>query len=505
MQIILNSTGASIDDICAIAANAQVSISDDAMGRVARAYACLARHTATGEAIYGVSTGLGAAVDTRLSPAAGAPQHRIPLARAVGVGRHADIEEVRAMTATRLARLCLGHAGASPSIVSALAAMLNNSIHPVVPMIGSVGEADLAPLAHIASVLTGAGLVGMPNGTSVSGAEAFAAAGIALPGFGLKDGLSLVSSNSASLGLACLAVRDARRLLQAHVTVLALSYEGFRASLNPILPAAVRLRPAPGQAAVSAELLRLLDGGELAAGAAARRLQDPISIRSAASVVGASVAAVQALMSSVELELGSSDDNPAILADEDRVQPNGNFEPTHLALSIDLLGLALARMAAMAAERMMKLLSPGFSDLPRFLAPAQPGSNGFATVQKTISALSAEIGHLALPMPFTAAPVADRVEDYASLAFSGVEKLRGIIERLQLLTAVEMMITAQAIELRGDLIVGAGCAVALRDIRSVCPPLDSDRPTGGDIQALASLVADGTFGRDGKLFAENDQ
>lgn len=505
MQIVLNSSGASIDDICAIAGNTPVTIADEAMERVSRAYDCLVRHTAAGEAIYGVSTGLGAAVDTRLTPASGNAQHRIPLARAVGVGRAAEIEEVRAMSAVRLARLCIGHAGASPSIVSALAAMLNKSIHPVVPMIGSIGEADLAPLAHIASVLTGEGLAQMPDGSIVTGAAAFETAGVDLPEFGLKDGLTLVSSNSASLGLACLTVRDARRVLQAHVTALGLSFEGFRASVNPILPAAVRLRPAPGQAAVSAELLRLLDGGELAAGVTTRRLQDPISLRSSASVVGAALAAFQNVVSSVILELGCSDDNPAVLADEDLVLPNGNFEPTHLALSVDLLGLAFARLAAMAAERMMKLLSPGFSDLPRFLASPEPGSNGFATVQKTISALTAEIGHLALPLPFSAVPVADRVEDYASLAFSGIGKLRGLVERLRVLTAVEMMIAAQAIELRGDIRIGQGCVAALRDIRSVCPSLDRDRPTGGDIHALAALVADGIFARHSELFVENDR
>jgi len=502
MQIVLKSTGASVDEICAIAGGAKVAVSDEAIKRIASAYECLSRHSATGKAIYGVSTGLGAAVDTRVSPNSGGAQHRIPLARAVGVGHYAGTEEVRAMMAARLARLCLGNAGASTSVVSALASMLNHSIHPLVPMIGSVGEADLAPLAHIASVLTGSGFAYLPDGTLVDGARAFEASNIQLPEFGLKDGLTLVSSNSGSLGLTCLTVREARRVLQSHVTGLALSFEGFRANLHPISPEAVRLRPAPGQAAVSAELLRLLDGGELAGGTPARRLQDPISLRSASSVVGSAVAALEALESSVTLELSCSDDNPAVLADEDLVLPNGNFEPTHLALAIDMLGLALARLAAMAAERMMKLLSPIFSELPRFLAPAEAGSNGFATVQKTISALTAEIGHLALPLPFTAPPVADRVEDYASLAFSGADKLKRIVERVRLLTAAEMMIAAQAIDMRGNIRIGSGCIQALEDIRAVCPPLDVDRPTGTDIHALAGLITCGSFARHSNLFSE---
>ncbi len=67
------------------------------------------------------------------------------------------------------------------------------------------------------------------------------------PSFGIKDGLSLISSNAASVGLACLLLQDVRRVFDAHIGAAALSYEGFRASLDPLDPLASRLRPGPGQ------------------------------------------------------------------------------------------------------------------------------------------------------------------------------------------------------------------------------------------------------------------
>jgi len=48
-------------------------------------------------------------------------------------------------------------------------------------------------------------------------------------------------------------------------------------------------------------------------------------------------------------------------------------------------------------------------------------------VQKTVSALEAEIRHLALPLGAMTAPVADGVEDYAPMTPRIVEKTRDIV------------------------------------------------------------------------------
>jgi histidine ammonia-lyase len=488
--------GTSIDMICAVARNqAEIAISPEAVAAIEASYACLARHAEAGQAIYGVSTGLGAAVDTRVGPSVGSGQHRIPRARAVGVGPFATVEDVRAMMAARLARFCLGYSGVSAPVALALRELLNHAVHPRVPLTGSIGEADLAPLAHIALVLTGEGQAVLPDGTMVSGAQALQAAGLAVPEFGLKDGLSLISSNAASLGRACLVLDDARRVFDAHIGAVALSFEGFRASLDPLDPASARLRPAPGQAEVAAMLRSLIEGGQLDEPGAARRLQDPLSLRCAPSVSGAAWHALEQAWSATELELNSSDDNPSVIAAEDRVLPTGNFDPTHMALAFDTLSLALARVAAMAAERIMKLVSPGFSDLPRFLAPDETGANGFGALQKTIAVLAAEIGHLAAPMPFAVTPVADRVEDYASLSMSIVDKTARLVEKWRYLTAIELIVAARAIDLRGAIVLGGGTRSVFENVRATVAPLDTDRSSSVDIYALSAEIAAGNITR----------
>lgn len=465
-----------------------VDIAPDAAAAIAASYMCLQEHGAKGQAIYGVSTGLGAAVDTAMKLRTGSAQHLIPRARAVGVGRIATECETRAMIAVRLSRVCGGHSGMSYPVAAALVDMLNHRIVPQVPMLGSVGEADLAPMAHIAEVLTGGGTVMRPDGSLTDGRTAFAAAGLELPDFGVKDGLSLVSSNSAALGLAALAIGDVQRVFAAQVAAVALSYEGFRASIAPLAPAATALRPAPYQGVIAGALLGLFDGGGLMDPKAPRRLQDPLSLRCVSSVFGAVQGAICHARDAVALELASSDDNPAVDTTLDLVLPNGNFDPTHVALAFDTLALALARLAAMTGERIMKMMSAEMTDLPRFMAPDTGGSNGFATVQKTVSALVATLGQQAMPMPFAALPVADRVEDYASLLMPGIEKFIGMVENLRYLVGIELIVAAQAVDLRQEITLGQGTAAIQQGVRAHVTPLTQDRATSPDIYALAAAI-----------------
>ena len=221
---------------------------------------------------------------------------------------------------------------------------------------------------------------------------------------------------------------------------------------------------------------------------APRRLQDPLSLRCVSSVFGAVQGAICQARDAVALELSSSDDNPAVDTTLDLVLPNGNFDPTHVALAFDTLALALARLAAMTGERIMKMMSAEMTDLPRFMAPDPGGSNGFATVQKTVSALVATIGQQAMPMPFAALPVADRVEDYASLLMPGVEKFTGMVENLRYLVGIELMVAAQAVELRQGITLGQGTDAIHQAVRAHVAPLTQDRATSPDIYALAEAI-----------------
>ncbi|MGH6894483.1 MAG: HAL/PAL/TAL family ammonia-lyase, partial [Dongiaceae bacterium] len=348
--------------------HAQVRLGADALKRMKAARAVVDRLAAGDKPIYGLNTGLGAGVDTRLSPAdMSAFQGRVLVARSVGIGPRFSTAEVRALMAARLIGLAHGAAGITPALAELMVEMLNRGVHPIVPSIASVGESDLAPLSHAFLPLIGAGEAEF-GGKAMPGAEALRRAGIQPVALGPKDGIALVSANSASIGIGALVLHDAGIVLRALLAGMALSLEGFRGNLEPFDDRVSRVRPAPGQSAAAAGVMALLKGGLLKKPGAARRVQDPLSFRCFPSVNGAAIAALDRAVQSLERELNSGGDNPAVLVDDGEMVSTGNFDITALVLEFEMLGQALAQNAILAAQRIAKLQSPALSDLPRFLS-----------------------------------------------------------------------------------------------------------------------------------------
>jgi histidine ammonia-lyase len=468
---------------------AAVAFDDTARKRIAAARTVIERYAKSDVPVYGLTTGLGAAVDTRLSDADMTVfQAQAIRARSVGVGPRMATDAVRAMIFARLAGLAAGRSGISQAVADALAALLNARVHPLVPGIGSLGASDLAPLAHTGLVLLGEGLA-EHDGEILDGKDALKAAGLKPVKLGPKDGIALLNSNGASIGPGALVLADARAVLNALDQAAALSFEGFRGNVSPFDPRLQSLRPAPGQTEAAARMTALLEGSLLWNKGAARRVQDPLGFRCVAQVHGAARTALQAAIEAVEIELNGAGDNPAVLFESGEILSNANFDMTALVLAFETLGQALAQAATISLYRLFKLMSPSFNDLPRFLTPIGKANNGFATTQKTASALEAEIRHLALPVSLHTAPVADGVEDYAPMTPRVVAKTGEIVDRVRYLAALEMIAAAQAVDLRKLETIGTGARNAHAMVRTVCAFLDKDRPLGPDIEAIAAKIA----------------
>ncbi|WP_184774476.1 HAL/PAL/TAL family ammonia-lyase [Aminobacter carboxidus] len=488
--VVLRTPPATINDIVAIARdNARIEISPEVEQRVAAARAVVDRYAELNLPAYGLTTGLGAGVDTRLAADDLVTfQIRVPQARAVGVGADLPREAVRAMMAVRLAGMAAGGAGVSPGIVTSLVDALNAGFHPVVPSLGSIGAADLAPLAHMGRALLGYGEAEF-DGEVMPALQALKKAGLEPIELGPKDGHALVVANSLSVSQACLLVHDIDRLFDWSLLGVALNFEAFRANTTAFDDRALAARPAFGQRAVAKRLREILSGSSLLEEGAARRLQDPLSYRCAPQVWGALSHAIAEARETTLIELSSSGDNPVVLASEGLVLSHANFDLTAFVLAWERLGQALAHCAAATAYRTMKIMSPGMSDLPRFLTSMGQNRAGFATVQKTVSALEADIRHLAAPVSLTPIPVADGVEDQASMAPRVLAKTREIVERLRYLVAIELTASAQATDLRdvSDQL-GSGSGAAYRFVRALVEPLGEDRAQGPDFMRLADAI-----------------
>jgi histidine ammonia-lyase len=136
------------------------------------------------------------------------------------------------------------------------------------------------------------------------------------------------------------------------------------------------------------------------------------------------------------------------------------------------------------------------SGLPLNLTRHGPAQTGFATVQKTVTALAAEMRHLAQPGSLDFTPVSAGIEDHASNAPFTVAKTADAVERLSYVGAVEVLVAAQALELRArqpgpPFTLGRGSRDALTAVRRVVPALDDDRPPGPDIERIRDLLRSG--------------
>ena len=244
---------------------------------------------------------------------------------------------------------------------------------------------------------------------------------------------------------------------------------------------------------MSEQLRGLLAGSDLLEPGRARRVQDALSFRCLAPVHGALALRLVDARAAIEADLGGAGDSPAVLAEAGEILSSANFDTTAIALAFEALGQAISHAAALSASRIMRLMSPQTSDLPRFLAAADGVQTGFAAAQKGAAALLAEIGHLALPLGPMTMPVADGVEDYAPMTPRVVEKTHDIARRLARLAAIELVVASAAVDLRSGIRLGRATARVHAAVRSLVPPHGDDRATGPEFERVAEAVLVGTF------------
>jgi histidine ammonia-lyase len=470
---------------------AAVEVAPDVIERLRRARSVVDRAAAGNEAVYGVNSALGANTGKLLATdERDCYQMHAVRARAVGVGPAMPEDHVRAAMFARAAGMAHGGSGVSVGVFRALLDALNRNVHPRIPAWGSISVADMPPLAHLALVLMGEGEA-IVDGRRVPGAEALTRAGLVPVTLGAKDGLALFSANAVTIGVASLVLHDLADALAWLDDVVALSFEAFRANLSPLDPRAQAARPAPGQANAAERIRASLAGSALLTEGAARRVQDPLSFRCVSQVHGAALDALAHAILHVEIELNAAADSPLVDAASDSLLSTGNFHVPGLAIAIEALGLAVVQVAAIIVERCVHLMSPATSDLPLQLTRHGPQQSGFATVQKTLTALLNDLRHLANPACLDFLPVSAGIEDHAPMALKCVSKLGEMRERLVYLVAIEAVIGAQAVDLRVPALregLGQGARRLYDGVRARVAFLDEDRTLSPDFEAVADWL-----------------
>jgi histidine ammonia-lyase len=480
-----------VADVVAVARDGHpVGLGAEARERVRASRAVVDAAVREERAVYGVTTGFGELKDRRIAPA-DVRQLQVNLLRshAAGVGPPAPRDVVRAMLLLRAASLARGHSGVRPEVIDALLALLERDVTPVVPAQGSVGASgDLAPLAHLAGVLTGEGEADL-GGRRMPASLALRGAGLQPLALEAKEGLALINGTQYSTALATLALADGRRVWEAAVAAAALSTEVLLGSFRPAREDVQGLRPYRG-ALEAARRLRAYaaDSALVESHAGCGRVQDAYSLRCVPQVLGASWDAMDHVEAQLEVELDAVNDNPLVLAGAGEVVSAGLFHAQPVALVADYLAIAVAEVASIAERRMDRLLDHRVSGLPPVLARDPGLESGYMLAQYTAAALVSENKSLAHPASVDSIPTGAGVEDHVSMAPIAGRQARAVVDNAARVVALELLCACRALELRRPLTAGRGSERLYGAIRRITPAPEGDRPLSGPCETVARWV-----------------
>jgi histidine ammonia-lyase len=474
---------------------AGAELDDSARKKMAAAREVVERAVADEGPTYGVTTGFGRFVSTRVpSELAEELQLRLLRSHACGVGEPYPDEIVRAAMLLRANALANGYSGARVEVAELLLECLDRGVLPEVPSRGSVGASgDLAPLAHLALPLVGEGRARV-DGELMEGGEALARVGLEPVRLQAKEGLSLVNGTQFMGAFAALGLIRARRLAKAADTACALSVEALQGSRASFLPQIHELRPLRGQGASAANVLALLEGSAIIeAHRWCNRLQDAYSLRCAAQVHGASRDLLDYVAYTTEIELNAVTDNPLVLVEEGSMLSNGNFHGQPLGFALDTLAMAVSELASISERRTERLVNPALSDgLPAFLATDGGLNSGFMIPQYVAASLVSENKALCHPASVDSIPTSGGQEDHVAMGNASGLKAWQVLANAERVLAIELLAGSQAVEFHAPLEPGVGGRAARALVRSVSPRLGDDRALADDIEAVAAVIRDGS-------------
>jgi histidine ammonia-lyase len=474
MTVVLTGNDLTLSEVVRVAREGEhVTLAPEAGQRMHAARAIVEGAVDRGEMVYGLTTGVASRKRVRIARGEIEGFNRLLIqSHRVGQGADASADVVRA-TMLRLANgFAAGTAGVRPELAQRLVEALNEGDSPRVRLLGSVGQSDLAPNADVAHHVFG---------------DFPLAAG---------EGLALVNNNAFSTGFASLAIADAWRLLDVLHVAGALDLEAFAANLTSIHPAVAHSRPYPGLRSSLDRLTALLKGSSLWSPDAARNLQDPLSFRGLPQLLGATWDALEFTSRQLAVELNAANSNPLVVLETERLVSVSNVDIVPLAATLDFLRIALAPALTAANERLMKLLQAPFSGLPDGLA-ARPGlhEDALAELGNAGQALTAEARLLAQPVSFELASStqAEGIEDRVTLAPLAARRLAEMVELGERLVSIELVVAAQAVDLRKPPVLGTGTARAYELVRERVPFTGEGDALPPDLEPVRELIRSGAF------------
>lgn len=400
----------------------------------------------TGQTIYGVNTGFGGSADTRTTNVGdlqialkqhlqagilipsdkggcrpnGSNNHVLGGQDKVATGlllrSHAlPVSIVRGMMLIRCNSLLRGHSGVRIEVISAILALLEKNMTPVVPARGSISASgDLCPLSYIAGVLEGNPdiyvRIDQPNTDDspsyLPADEALQRANIPQIAFQAKEGLGITNGTSTSCAAACIALHQAAQLTLQVQLLTATGTEALLGRAENYHPFISSIRPHAGQSEAAKNIFSFLKGSILAPanpkpGKTTGLAQDRYALRTAPQWLGPYLEDLALAYSQITTELNSTTDNPLINPSTSEIHHGGNFQAMTLTSSLEKILLALQSMGKLIYAQCSELVNYNLTHggLPPNLSADDPSlSFTFKGLDVNMAAYMAELAYLSHPI-----------------------------------------------------------------------------------------------------------
>ena len=526
-MIKIDGNSLTIKNVIAVCRNdEQVELADSAVDKIIKSRKFVEKILKENKTVYGINTGFGELANTFISAEDSAKlQENLVRSHSVGVGEPLPEDVVRGIMLLRANALAKGHSGVRKELIEFLIALLNKKVYPYIPSQGSVGASgDLAPLSHLALVITGEGECLERSATAAndvterdssqkksSGENKISTdnnieGGKRLPAHqvlkekGLKpvkllakEGLGLINGTQVMAAIGCLVTEDADLLLKNAQVAGSMSLEALKGTARAFDEKIHALRPYPGQVRIAANIRKLIEGsGIIASHVNCDKVQDAYTLRCMAQVLGAIADTIDYSRNILTIEINSATDNPLIFPDEEEVISGGNFHGEPLAFIMDYMSIAISEIASISERTIDRMVNPHVSGLPPFLSNKSGLNSGFMIAQYTAAALVSENKVLAHPSSVDSIPTSAGQEDHVSMGLIAARNAADIVKNVQQVMAIEMMCAAQGIDYH-EFAPGAGTDAAHRVIRRHIEPLDEDRILYKDMAKVRELVVSGTI------------
>ena len=471
-EVLLNGYDLTLADIVAIGiGDKKVKLCSKALTRCQASRDFLTRQVNNNHIVYGVNTSFGPMCNKIISEDEFVTlQNNLIRSHAAGLGDPLKYYIAQSAMVVRLNALVKGFSGIRVEVLEHMATMINAGIAPYIPSNGSVGASgDLIHLAHLALSLIGEGQVYV-NGVLTDALKALKDAGLEPLKLTFKEGIAIMNGTSVMTALAAYVLFGANKLLNISCVTAAFAMEIFGGIDDAFDEDLHLVKPHPGQLKIAETLRNLYHESENitlrenmhdlirqeATGSivyeTSINVQEVYSIRCTPQVLAPVCEAIEYGIKTVECEANSSNDNPIVIPDKQKIIHGGNFHGQSIAFSMDSLCMAISTLCNISERRLNKLLDKKLNEgLPEHLISGTPGLNmGFMGAQYLATSTTAENRQLACPVGTNSISCNASNQDVVSMGTVAARKAYSSVSNAKHVLTLEIMADLQALSFRNS-------------------------------------------------------